>query len=66
MKRYGCHHCGRKPLAGETFVADHMPVTALNRRMALQQLYPQCPQCSSKPGGETAKHLAAGTYPPGC
>ena len=62
-QQFGCHTCGSKAVV--VFVADHQPVSALNRLNKPQRLYPQCPTCSSKQGGQTAKHLQAGTRPPG-
>lgn len=61
-KVYGCHHCGNRQLFGNTFIADHMPPTAIARQMnqvwwrrwfkihVKQRLWPQCQSCFKQQG----------------
>ena len=46
-KIYGCHHCGQYV---KKYICDHIPPSCLNNN-GLQNLYPQCQDCSNFQGG---------------
>ncbi|WP_025753467.1 DNRLRE domain-containing protein [Priestia megaterium] len=53
--KYGCHSCGVKTPGTKSgnWIADHQPVTKLNKKKKKQRLYPHCTKCSSRQGGLT-------------
>lgn len=56
---YGCHSCGRMSPGTRSgnWIADHQPVSSLNRQGLSQRLYPHCLGCSAKQGAEAASIL---------
>jgi hypothetical protein len=53
---FGCHHCGARPWARDTWIGDHIPPCAVVRSSLPfdQRLYPQCQPCSRRQASAVA------------